>query len=687
MTDPSRSLPTLDFQALFEAVPGLYLVLTPDALSIVAASDAYLRATMTKREEILGHNIFKVFPDNPNDPIATGVRNLRDSLESVLKHRAAHTMAVQKYDIRRPSLAGGAFEERYWSPVNSPVFGTNGEITYIIHRVEDVTEFIRLKQQGNEQHRLHQEMLNRVEQMEAEIYLRSQELQEVDCQLHLAKENLETILASINDQFLILHEWRYTYINDRVAEVVGLPKEDIMGKFIWEVLPDTVRSQFYTQVHQAVTDQTKVQFEYFCPARNRWFENRVYPHGDGVSILITDITARKQTEAEREQLLALEQVAREEADCANRIKDEFLAVLSHELRSPLNPILGWSRLLQSRRFDSAKMTHALEIIERNAKLQAQLIEDLLDISQILRGKFSLNVGSVDLVTTITAALETVHLAAEGKSIEMQTLLDPSAGQVRGDPARLQQVVWNLLSNAVKFTPTGGRVQVRLEQVGQDAQIQVTDNGIGITPEFLPYIFEHFRQENSTTTRKFGGLGLGLAICRQLVELHGGTIFAESAGAGQGATLTVKLPLTTQPALPPNDGAVDCLPSLSGVRILVVDDEADMREFLTFVLEEHGAVVSAVASAHEARKVLQQSQLDLLLCDIGMPEEDGYMLLRSMRSWSPQGGQIPAIALTAYAAEADYNQALRVGFQMHIAKPVEPAILVAKIAQLAERGSS
>jgi PAS domain S-box-containing protein len=371
------------------------------------------------------------------------------------------------------------------------------------------------------------------------------------------------------------------------------------------------------------------------------------------------------------------------AQQANRVKDEFLAVLSHELRSPLNPILGWAKLLQNRKLDEARTVAALATIERNAKLQAELIEDLLDVSRILQGKLSLNMAPVDLVCTIQAAMETVRLAAEAKSIHIRTELQGATGKILGDSARIQQVIWNLLSNAVKFTPAQGQVTVRLEQIENQAQITVSDTGKGISPDFLPYVFDYFRQADSATTRKFGGLGLGLAIVRHLVELHGGTIQVESQGEGMGATFMVKLPLMpTQPEINQNrvEPARDL--NLTGVKILVVDDDADTRDYITFLLEQAGAKVMAVASANEAFTLLVQSKPDLLLSDIGMPEMDGYMLLRQVRTLPPErGGNIPAIALTAYAGEINQQKALAAGFQLHLSKPIEPTELVSAIANL------
>ncbi|RCJ18314.1 hypothetical protein A6770_07010 [Nostoc minutum NIES-26] len=1521
---------TVNFQSLFESLPGAYLVLAPDSpkFTIVAVSNTYLRTTNTRREEILGCGIFEIFPDNPDAPLATGAQNLRRSLFTVLQNQNADVMALQKYDIPRPESEGGGFEERYWSSVNSPVIEADNKVAYIIHRIEDVTEFVQLQQKHNEQDRENQALRVCTEQMAAEIYSRVQELKEVNRQRQAGKQAVaeldgtKTIFLNIEtgqiqtvyepkEQFLILdREWRYTYVNDRVVEIVGKLREDLLGKSIWELFPELVGSEFYTQVHRAVFEQTPVQFEYFYPLWNRWFENRIYPTNNGVSILVTeisdrqqlkealrqseeqyrlvaeglpqfvwsstpdgkvefcnqywytytgltveqtrdewfsvlhpddreqmlkrwqqaieqkesykmeyrfrraadgqyrwflasiapvstsqgeilkwvgtavdindrkqaeaarqrseeryrafvdhsseaiwcfetelplpinspekeqiehfyqygylaecnqvmaqmygasspsdligarvadllvqsdprnleylrafirsgyrlvnaesyevdrqgnpkmflnnlvgiiedgmlvrawgtqrditdrkraeaalqesekrfrqmaqtiqdvfwvtdfdqqqvlyvspayeqiwgrsceslyrnfgqwiesihpedrervrtvanqclqvgnlsieyrvvrpdgsvrwvrdrgyilqnepgqtrriagiaediterkhieaalqqsttilnainqtsptliyvknregqilmanpatiqaigkpeaeivgktdiefhinraeaeqivendrlimqtgqlqvfeeilevvsgrrtylstkspyrdsqgniigligvafDITARKQAQQElqqtlqtlstlikasplpivalelnmtvqlwnpaaerlfgwsetevlgqlipivpeekqeecrqvraavakgeifagvetyrrkrdgsrvfvsisaaplydesssinaivlifqdvtaqkaaeailrqseeryrylaesipqlvwtanadgmltdvnqrwlkytgltlaqaqtagwqaiihpdelptlsqnwvaaqqagtnyraegrmrradgayrwhlhqavplknaqgqpikwfgtatdienqkqleqqHQQLLEQEQLARAEAETANRIKDEFLAVLSHELRSPLNPILGWTSLLRHGRLDAEKTAYALKTIERNVKLQVQLIEDLLDVSRILRGKLSLIMIPVNLASTIAAAKETVQLAAQAKSIQIQTVLDPNIGQVLGDSARLQQVIWNLLSNAVKFTPSGGRVEIRLSQLlvtgdwglvtgGQEgqggqgdkktrgvttdlclipispnpqrgpqvpqspipnyAQIQISDTGKGIHPDFLPHVFEYFRQEDGATTRKFGGLGLGLAIVRHLVELHGGTVRAESPGEGQGATFTVKLPLLKQDeTIKDEDNSSTPTPDaspLAGIRVLVVDDDADTRELIAFILEQAGGSVTRAVSAMEALEVMIQTKPHVLVSDIGMPDIDGYMLMRQIRAMLPeQGSQILAIALTAYAGEMNQQQALAAGFQYHIAKPVDANQLVQAI---------
>lgn len=389
---------------------------------------------------------------------------------------------------------------------------------------------------------------------------------------------------------------------------------------------------------------------------------------------------------ERATLYEAEQNAREAAEAANRIKDEFLAVLSHELRSPLNPILGWAALLRKHKLDAKTTDRALETIERNAQVQTQLIEDLLDVSRILQGKLSLNIYPVDLASTIQAALETVRLSAEVKSIKIHTTFEPNLGKVLGDSSRLQQIFWNLLSNAVKFTPGGGRVDIRLERLDSFAQIVVKDTGRGINPDFLPYVFDCFRQENSTTTRKFGGLGLGLAIVRQLIELHGGTVEAKSEGEDRGATFVVRLPLMPMQPQPQRESTEsESSSDLNGIKVLVVDDDTDTREYIVFLLEQQQANAIALPNAREALATLTEYLPDILLSDIGMPDVDGYMLIRQVRKLTPgEGGQIPALALTAYAGEIDRERALEAGFQGHVSKPVDPDNLVVAIANLLQQ---
>ncbi|MEG5063488.1 PAS domain-containing protein [Microcoleus sp. B3-A4] len=508
-----------------------------------------------------------------------------------------------------------------------------------------------------------------------------------------SEELKQRILESSQDCIKVLMlDSEIVYINPGGLCLLEIDDPSLVLNTSWQ---DIWQGKYYENAKAAIAAAKagKVgQFQAYLPTYKgtpKWWDIIITPvrntTGQVTQLLAIsrDITKQKQAEAELERLLAQEQVARESADRANQIKDEFLAVLSHELRSPLNPILGWSKLLQQRKLDATKTATALATIERNARLQAQLIDDLLDISRILRGKLILTVLPVDLSKVISEALETVRLAAEAKAIQICTTILPSVGIVIGDAGRLQQVIWNLLSNAVKFTPHRGQVAVTLAVDEIHAEIQVTDTGKGIRSDFLPYVFEHFRQEDGATTRNFGGLGLGLAIVQQIVELHGGTVAVDSPGEGQGATFTVRIPLAPRfqelPAIePPSDSTGD----LSGIRVLVVDDEVDSREFVAFVLEQAGAIVTSVASATKALQAFSQAVPEIVVSDIGMPEMDGYMLMRHIRSLPiEQGGQVPAIALTAYAGEMDLQQAIAAGFQRHLAKPIDPETVVAIVTEL------
>ncbi|MDV2995828.1 MAG: Sensor histidine kinase TodS [Chroococcidiopsis sp. SAG 2025] len=441
------------------------------------------------------------------------------------------------------------------------------------------------------------------------------------------------------------------------------------------------------------------------------------------------------------------QAARQQAEAANLMKDEFLAVVSHELRSPLNSILGWSQLMQMRKFDEAKLCQALKIIERNAKSQAQLIDDILDMSRLMRGKVQLSIQPVNAIATIELLLESIRPQLEEKSLQLHTHLDPAAQTIAADPARLRQIIWNLLSNAVKFTPEKGQIEIRLSQESREqgagsreqgsrgaeeqgsrkvttvnyqrpttnyqlpttnyqlpittyAQIQVIDTGIGIRPEFLPQIFDRFRQADSSITRAFGGLGLGLAIVRQLVILHGGTIEAHSEGEGKGTTFTVRLPLANSPSTAtssstgtPNlinliandESKLNSL--LDGVNVLVVEDNNDSRDFIKFALEQAGATVTTVSSAADAVAYLERDRPDVLISDIAMPETDGYQFIQQLRATEQPGDKyIPAIALTAHAKPEDRSRSLAAGFQQHITKPVESTALIAAVAELIKQQS-
>jgi PAS domain S-box-containing protein len=423
----------------------------------------------------------------------------------------------------------------------------------------------------------------------------------------------------------------------------------------------------------------------------------------GTLTIIEDVTERVAREAklyaqieERSRLLSSEKLARNEAERANRLKDEFLATISHELRNPLNAILGWSHMMRVGKLNETNTERAVETIYRNAKSQSQLIADLLDVSRIISGKLRLDVRTVDLLSIVNAAMDSIRPAADAKGIRLETTFDPAAGPISGDADRLQQIVWNLLSNAVKFTPNGGRITVQVQRRASQVEIIVTDSGQGISKEFLPYVFDRFRQADASTTRAHGGLGLGLSIVHQLVDLHGGSVSVHSEGEGKGATFTISLPFmgvvsnqneAEVPQPVPSDDIIsfEGLPSLHGLKVLVVDDEADTRELIGQVLKECGSEVIKTCSAAEALAAIEQHKPDILISDLGMPDEDGYSLISKIRALpSEEGGQIPAAALTAYARAEDRLRVLRSGFQFHLPKPVDSAELVTVVASLAGR---
>ncbi|MEO6418842.1 MAG: ATP-binding protein, partial [Polyangiaceae bacterium] len=403
-----------------------------------------------------------------------------------------------------------------------------------------------------------------------------------------------------------------------------------------------------------------------------------------------DLARRAGTAMDNARLYDSEQKARRHADEANRAKDEFLATVSHELRTPLNAMLGWTRMLRTGDLPRDKHDRALEVIERNTLSQAQLVEDLLDIARIVSGKLRLNVQSVPVVNAVEQAVDSLRLAVDAKSIHLEMKLDADAGEITGDPTRLQQIVWNLLSNAIKFTPKEGRIQILLERGESSVTLEVTDDGKGISPAFLPYVFDRFRQADGGITRTHGGLGLGLAISRHLVELHGGTMEVSSPGEGKGATFKAVFPISQRHArdgVPvrqrTSDTEVAPSPALKGLRVLVVDDEADTRDLLVAILERGGAVVTTASSLATALAAIDREIPDVLLSDVAMPDGDGYQLIEAVRKLPPErGGSIPAAALTAYARAEDRRRALNAGYLMHVPKPVEPAEVVSVVANLA-----
>ena len=543
-----------------------------------------------------------------------------------------------------------------------------------------------------------------------EVKRQAAELALVNAELRESEERFRSLSASSPvGIFLTDVEGRCTYTNPRFQSICGLSLQQSLGEgwlqsvhpedrapvkadwLDWTLANREYSNEFRVQTPDGILRQVQVRTS-----------PMLSPFGEllGHVGTLEDITDRKQAEEARTQVIR-EQAARIEAEAANRMKDEFLATLSHELRTPLNSVLGWARLLRTRSFDEATIARALETIERNAQSQAQMIEDILDVSRIIRGKLQLNLRPISVIPVLEAAIEVVRPAAEAKSLQLESFLDPTVERVVGDPDRLQQIVWNLLTNAIKFTPEEGKIEVHLIKAASRAQIQVRDTGIGIQNEFIPYVFDRFRQADSTTTRTHGGLGLGLAIVRHLVELHHGSIYAESEGEGKGSTFTVELQLpSTLPStlnsikqrivmgerqLSLSEISVEGSNMLSGLQVMLVDDEPDVRELLTTVIEGAGANVIAVGSAQEAIEVLEQSQPDVLVSDIAMPQEDGYTLIRKVRDReTAQGGCLPAVALTAYVREEDCQQAIDSGFQIHMSKPVVPTQLVVAVANLAGR---
>jgi len=454
----------------------------------------------------------------------------------------------------------------------------------------------------------------------------------------------------------------------------------------WVYLLNKINAEDFTEADErlAATLATQVAVAY----ENARLYSDAQQHA---SALQMEITERMQAEEERAQLLIREQAARAEAEQANRTKDEFLATLSHELRTPLSAILGWSHLVRSGKLDEPQMSRAFETIERNARSQSQLIDDLLDVSRIITGKLQIEPRPVDISAVIEAAIDAVRPSFEAKNIQFETVMDREGSSVPGDPNRLQQIFWNLFSNAAKFTPEGGHVRVEGRCDSSVIRISVSDSGIGITPEFLPYIFDRFRQADGSTTRVHGGLGLGLSIVKHLVQLHHGSVEVESPGRNQGATFTVTLPIASLASTVIPENAADPEPrsnglpasfstALEGLRILVVDDELDSRDLVTAILTRCGGEVNCCESAAEAIMAVKNWKPDLLVSDIGMPFEDGYSLIKKLRKLrSKQARETPAVALTAYATNEDRERALAAGFQMHVPKPIDPTGLVRSIA--------
>ena len=527
--------------------------------------------------------------------------------------------------------------------------------------------------------------------------IESAERRKIEASLRQSEERYRSLFNGMTEGFA-LHEivcdasgepcdYRFLDINPAFERLTGLHRDAVVGRLVSEVLPHEDPRWVRTYGRVALTGEP-VQFDNYAPTLQRHYAVFAYrPAPQQFAVIFLDVTHQKLTEQRLEE--------------ANRLKDEFLATLSHELRTPLHAILGWSELLATSQLDPAATERAATVIARNAKAQSQLVSDVLDVSRIVAGKLRLDVRPADLAIVVRDAVEVVRPAAEAKGVVLRTAISPEGTTVTGDPDRLQQVLWNLLANAVKFTPAGGRIDVEVRRHQSQLDLVVRDTGVGIDASFLPYVFDRFRQGDGSTAREHAGLGLGLAIVRHLVELHGGTVYAESEGQGRGAAFTVRLPLRAvrtgvEEDLRPSskesatrEPGLERRPlSLEGISVLAVDDESDARELVRAVLERHGATVLLASSAAEALSIAASDRPDVMIADIGMPGEDGYGLVRRLRAIpDTRVSGIPAVALTAYGRVEDRERAVAAGFQRHLAKPVLPDELLAAVNSLAGRSAA
>ncbi|MEO6486431.1 MAG: ATP-binding protein [Thermoanaerobaculia bacterium] len=682
-----------DFERLFESAPSLYLVLDRD-FRIVAATDAYLAATMRARD-IIGRPLFDVFPDNPDDPNATGTRNLRASLETVLRTGVAHTMPLQKYDLRRPDEQGGGFEERYWSPVNSPVF-SGGELTHIIHRVEDVTDFVRLQQLQSQREKLSDDLRDRTETMRAELYHRAQEADEEKLQSSVAAIGKLGLIPRANLYLLLMNAPAAVCIvrgRDQLIEFANAPfrrltgDEEILGQPARMALRRSALTQPIDDVlrtgQPAVAEEIAMDRD--GDARRRFFNFIYQPMQgiegvvDGVVLFGFDVT--EQVESRRR----LEELA-DNLKRADRAKDEFIAIVSHELRTPMTSIMGWARMLELGGLDAKTQREAVDAITRSTRAQAQLIEDLLDESRIASGKLRLELRPLDLNAVVDASVTMIRPGAEARQVSISIEVADDVLPIAADPIRIQQVIGNVLSNAIKFTPEGGRVGIRVRRAELNAMIEINDTGRGMSEALLPYVFDRFRQGDGGVSDRQGGLGLGLAIARHLVELHDGAISATSPGEGQGSTFTIRLPLQEAAAteFSSRDAGRDtALPPLNGIRVLIIEDEIDNRAVLSTVMKQCGGDVKCVGTASAAFPLIASWKPDVLIADIDLPDLDGCTFMERLRAASPaEGADTPALALTVLSRPDERARIRAAGFDVFREKPIDPVDLAYEVARLA-----
>jgi PAS domain S-box-containing protein len=649
---------------------------SPAAIAVITAPDWVFEFSNAKNDELagrgplVGRNVYEAMPEL----VSQGFAHLLD-----LIYRTNET-----FDDVEVKLSVGTPEnprEIYLNGTYQPILNSQGKIDRIAAFVHDVTEKVKARQ--------------RIEALADELAVseaRARRLQD----------------SGVIGVVFWTRDGRVVDANDAFLNIVGYTREELVsGQVSWaEMTP----GEF---AHLDARAFVEMEATGICTPFEKVYVGK---NGRRIPILIglafwegstdsgvawiLDVSARRTAEAERDRLLERERLARAEAEKANRSKDEFLAMVSHELRTPLNAMLGWARMLSAGNGDAARQKRGLEVIERNAIAQAQLIEDLLDVSRIVHGKLRLEVASMDLRAVVEAAVDSVRPGFEAKGLHLTVELEPNLEPILGDAQRLQQVVWNLLSNSAKFTPKGGHVHLELRKVAGHVELTVSDDGKGIAPNALPFVFDRFRQADASITRAFGGLGLGLSIARHLVELHGGTIEASSEGEGRGARFTLSLrqssldtaglpalsaTLPPRTAVTPVTAVSDLAAELAGLRVLVVDDEQDARELTSTILSEGGALVVAAASASDALKALNEQPLDVMISDIGMPEQDGYQLIRRVRELATPAARIPAAALTAFTRNEERRKAMVAGFQLHISKPVEPFELTAAVACLARIG--
>ncbi|MFN2477290.1 MAG: ATP-binding protein [Chthoniobacterales bacterium] len=666
----------MPFRVLFESAPGLYLVVTPEDFSIVAVSDAYLRGTMTERSAIMGRKVFDVFPDDPNDPAADGVRAVRASLERVRETRTADLMPVQRYPVPRPEKDGGGFEERFWSPINSPVFSDAGELIFIIHRVEDVTLFVRAKSGEGKAAEAWEMLESRAAHMESEIALRAYDLRRAEelQRAHTQLQESETQLRASADRFRFLAESMpqkiftataagdVDYFNLQWMEFTGLSFEQIRD-WGWTqfIHPDDVDENVRRWKHSIETGEF-FEFEHrFRRADGewRWHISRAHAMRDatgGVLMWIgsnTEIHDVKRAQAEAEQ--------------ANRTKDKFLAALSHELRTPLTPVLMCAAALERDTAIQPEYREQLGMMRRNVELEARLIDDLLDLTRISRGALQLNLETADLHSLLTDTEEIVRSDALMNGVDLQFELKAADHHVVGDSGRLHQVFWNVLKNAIKFTPSDGSVIVRTANpVPGKIRLEFTDTGIGIEEEFRDSVFQPFVQGDFRPESARSGLGLGMSISKTIVELHNGIIDVASAGRGQGATFVVELATiaaneaaTTAPLRPLSS-------SRHNYRLLVVEDHQPTLQVLARLLRKQGHDVQTASTVEAARKLAAQQEFDLVISDIGLPDGNGVDLMKELtRDYGLRG-----IALSGYGMDEDLARTRNAGFIAHLVKPID-----------------